>query len=251
MNPFGADPLSVAAPPRIEPTEYPKQKAWSISAVRSHATCPQKFKFIRIDRLPEPEQPGGPLDRGKQVHAWFAHYIMHGRWPEEAVVTPVLEKWAERLDPLHACGARAEEQIAFTKDWKQCEWYAPDVRARFVFDVVLEPTHDNDWIVAVIDWKTGRRYESHAMDARLYALAAMKMFPKARTVNVNFRYVDEVPSAKSLLYMCERSAEKELEKYADLFNNEFLNDTIYPARPGPHCRWCYQRKSAGGLCAFG
>ncbi len=251
MNPFGTDPLSVG--PVVEPTlsvrEFPKQKAWSISAVRSHATCPQKFRFIRIDRLPEPEQPGGPLERGKATHELLAYFLVTGYWLGDPPGPP-LYLWEDMLCALKDQGALAEKQIAFRADWSQCEWYAPDVRARFIFDAIIRPREENDWTVKVVDWKTGRKYETHIMDARLYALAALKMFPEAQRADVQFHYVDRAPNG-GVAYACERSVIPELEKFADLFNHEFLNDTLYPARPGVHCRWCYQSKTAGGLCAFG
>jgi len=158
---------------------------------------------------------------------------------------------APTVDALRDEGGLAEKQIAFTKAWQQCEWYADDVHARFVFDVVVPPTEANDWTVKVCDWKTGRKYDTHTMDARLYALAALKMFPDAQRASVGFLYVDRPPTDGGLLYACERKVVPELESFAELFNHEFLNDTLYPARPGPHCNWCYQRKSNGGQCAFG
>jgi hypothetical protein len=250
MNPFGADPLSVG--PVVEPTlearEYPKQKAWSISAVRSHATCPLKFRFIRIDRLPEPEQPGGPLERGKRIHSELAEYLLNGCWSPDATPLP---DWEVTLTKMVMEGFQPEQQVAFTATWGQCGWYAPDVRARFIFDGIVPPHAGNDWTVNVVDWKTGRKYDTHIMDARLYALAALKMFPEAKRADVRFLYVDRSPNSGGIAYACERKVEAELEREADLFNHEFLNDTFYPARPGTHCRWCYQSKSAGGLCAFG
>lgn len=248
MNPFGADTQSVPPPARIEPTEYPKQKAWSISAVRSHGTCPLKFRFIRIDRLPEPEQPDGPLERGKMIHAGLAEYLLNGCWSPSATPFPL---WEPTLDALRNVEALPEKQIAFTEEWLECEWYAPDAWARFIFDAIIPPFADNDWTVGVIDWKSGRAYPTHIMDARLYALAALKMFPAAQRAQVAFHYVDRAPGAGSVVYACERSVMAELEREAGLFNHEFLNDTLYPARPGPQCRWCYQAKSAGGICAFG
>ena len=227
--------------------EYPKQKAWSISAVRSHATCPLKFRFIRIDRLPEPEQPGGPLERGKRIHSELAEYLLNGCWSPDATPLP---DWEPALDTLRHYEALPEKQIAFTADWVECEWYAPDVRARFIFDAIIPPFADNDWTVDVVDWKSGKKYDTHIMDARLYALAALKMFPAAERAHVAFLYVDRAP-ADGVIYACERRVMPELEREADLFNHEFLNDTLYPARPGPHCRWCYQAKSAGGRCTFG
>jgi len=246
---FGHDVQSPAPTPL---KEWPKQKAWSISVVRNHASCPLKFRFQRIDRLPEPHTPGGPLERGKEIHGMLAEYLTYGDWPFDKEIPLVLSAtWHPILDALRAEGARAEEQLSFTKAWERCEWYADDVYARFIFDVIVPPSEANDQTVRVVDWKTGRKYDTHIMDARLYALAALKMHPDAKRADVQFLYVDRAPAAKGISYACERKVVPELEAFAELFNHDFLNDTLYPARPGPHCNWCYQRKSNGGQCAFG
>jgi hypothetical protein len=247
---FGHDVQSPPPPAAAPLQEWPKQKAWSISAVRNHTSCPLKFRFQRIDRLPEPPQPGGPLERGTQIHAALAYYLTNNAWVNAACF-PVLVHWQPILDSLRQRGGEAEKQLAFTATWQQCEWYADDVRARFIFDVIVAPRADNDWTVQVVDWKSGKKYETHIMDARLYALAALKLHPEAQRAHVEFLYVDRPPSSAGVGYACERSVVAELEAFAELFNHDFLNDTLYPARPGPHCNWCYQRKSNGGQCAFG
>jgi hypothetical protein len=243
------DPLSTLPTP-IAPQEWPKQKAWSISAVRNHDTCPLKFRFQRIDRLPEPQDGSGPLARGTAIHEMLAHAIQHGYWPDEEI-PETLKLWDDYIDSLRVQNGMPEKQIAFRKDWTQCEWYAQDVWARFVFDVVVEPTPDNDWTVKVVDWKSGKKYDTHSMDARLYALAALKMYPDAKRASVSFHYVDRPPTGDSVGYACERGVMPDLEAYSETFNHDFLNDTLYPARTGFHCRWCHFRKSNNGPCAFG
>jgi len=244
---FGLDPQSAPPPPAPPLLEWPKQKAWSISAVRNHTSCPLKFRFQRIDRLPEP--PSQVLDRGTAIHAALAYYLTNNIWENDSF--PTLQRWEPTVDRLRDEGGLPEKQVAFTKEWQACEWYAADVRSRFIFDVVVPPTEANDWTVKVCDWKSGKKYDSHIMDARLYALAAMKLYPEAQRASVGFLYVDRPPTDGGVLYACERSVVPELEAFAELFNHDFLNDTLYPARPGPHCNWCYQRKSVGGQCAFG
>jgi hypothetical protein len=69
-------------------------------------------------------------------------------------------------------------------------------------------------------------------------------------VRTTYYYVDEKPSA-SILHIADRAAIIELERAADAMSHDVLNDTLYPARTGFHCRYCHFRKSNGGPCAFG
>ena len=126
--------LDATAPPPAPITEWPKQKAWSISAASNHAACPRKFRYQRIDRLPEPPSP--VLERGTGIHAALAHYLESGAWPVGFVP---LTDWEATLNDMRARGALSEKQVAFTEAWGTTEWYAQNAWFRAVFDAIIPP----------------------------------------------------------------------------------------------------------------
>jgi hypothetical protein len=246
MSEFTAPMVYSAASPA--PQEWPKQKTWSISAASNHAQCPLKYRFIRIDKLPVPVETDGPLVRGLDVHSKFDGYLKTGAWD---FATGEFALWRPLLDSLRAVNAQSEIKAAFTQVWAPCGFFAPDVWFRGVFDVVVPPHAGNEWTVTVIDFKTGKRYDKHPLEARIYSLAALKMYPDARSALTQYWYVDEEPSKVPLVHAADRAAIIELERAADAMSHDVLNDTLYPARTGFHCRYCHFRKSNGGPCAFG
>ena len=219
---------------------YPKQKAWSYSAVSNHATCPQKIRFAKIDRVPEPPSPA--MDRGSQIHKACAARIDHG--VDQQLVRP---DWLMKIDELRARGAKSEVQLAFTKDWIPTEWFGANVWGRVVIDAnyMIAPN-----IVQIIEFKTGKVYPEHATQLRLYALAGFIMHPEATEARAENWYLDGAPSPL-VGYVAQRSALEGLKREFTEFARPLLNDDLYPATPGRHCNWCGFAKSKGGPCDFG
>ena len=242
---FGLDPQGppMEAPAALQ--EWPKQKAWSYSAVTSHAKCPLQFRFRRIDRLPE--APSEAMDRGSRVHAALAAYISTGELPERT--EPALyAPWFPILDALRTHGAVPEQQIAFTQNWERTEWFASDVWVRVVYDAIV--WDETNARVTVIEHKTGKPYNEHAQQMRLYCYTALRLYPEARDAKCYINYIDQGPARRPELVMT-RTNMPELEAEFAEFSKEFLNDTLYPSRPGIQCRWCSYAKSKGGPCEQG
>jgi CRISPR/Cas system-associated exonuclease Cas4 (RecB family) len=218
-------------------------KAWSYSTVNQHRKCPLVIRFTKIDRLLEPENDA--ILRGKRIHDELKHLVQTGSFPEGAII-PNREMWQRRLGHLHAARAVAEQQLAFTSGWAQVPWYGANVWVRIVIDAILV-TKD---IVRVHEFKTGKVYPEHEKQKRLYALAALKMHPEHDVVVVGCDYIDQ-PQLPDDLTRFTRAQELSLEKEFADFAAPLLSETIYPASPGTHCRWCHFRKSNAGPCAFG
>lgn len=240
-NPFGLDTHPASAPP-VKVTVWPRQKAWSYSVVKQHEKCPLALRFRKIDRLPEPESEAQV--RGHNIHAHLAHYLKNGTWIPDAPNKPD-DQWKDDLDALRARGASPEEQVAFDKAWRRVAWYASDAFVRVVFDaIILEPDY-----IEVIEFKSGKIYPEHDQQKRLYALAAMKYHLSALMGGVRVLYIDLKVDGEP--YAARRSSVPMLEVEFENFSRDFLQDTLYPAKPGPHCRWCHFRRTNGGPCEFG
>ena len=242
-NPFNSTAPVVPASVEISVPTFPRIKAWSYSVVNQHRKCPQVIRFTKIERLPEPENTA--IQRGKGIHGELAHLVNTGEWPEGALI-PHQEIWKKRLGHLHGAGAIAEQQIAFTKDWKQVAWYGANVWVRIVMDAMLVLKD----MVRVHEFKTGKVYPEHEKQKRLYALAALKLNPTLDVVVVGCDYIDDPERADDLTRFT-RAQELSLEQEFAEFAQPLLSETIFPAAPGTHCRWCHFRRSNAGPCAFG
>jgi CRISPR/Cas system-associated exonuclease Cas4 (RecB family) len=251
VNPFGThdhkgDPVPLTPVVPITLKTYPKQTAWSYSGVQQHNTCPLVIRFRKIDRLPEPKSEH--LQRGLDVHAAMEQCIKTE--PTIDVVTRTLEPWLPLLDSLRRANAQTEVKLAFDKNWKRVpDYFSPDAWLRVVLDAVVVAVKGDDPHVTVWEWKTGKAYEDHAKQARLYALAALLILPEAM-VDVRIRYLDRFPEGHDVLNFTPQMLPA-LKKEFEEFSHDYLNDEIYPAKPNRFCRNCHFRNSNGGPCAFG
>jgi RecB family exonuclease len=219
--------------------EWPKQKAWSYSAASNHAKCPRKFRYQRIDKLPEPENEA--MARGSLIHKACEARIKHGV-DQSLVAAP----WLERLDELRSRGAIPEVQLAFDKQWQSVPWFGAHVWGRCVLDASYKIAPA---IVQIVEFKTGKVYPEHTQQLRLYALAGFILHPEAEEVRSELWYLDKTEAPRPG-YVAQRSAVPHLKEEFIEFSRPMLNDTIYPARPGPLCRWCHFRKANNGPCEF-
>jgi RecB family exonuclease len=246
MSAFGEPYIPPGSPtpaPAIVVPIYPKIKAWSYSVVTQHKKCPLAVRYQKIDRIPQPDNEYQA--RGQAIHKELAHLVNTGEFPEGATL-PYREDWRRRLLHLHVAGARSEQQVAFNREWKVVPWYGANVWVRIVIDAILV----RDDIVRVHEFKTGKYYPEHEKQKRLYALAALKLYPGHDAIVVGCDYIDQPDRADDLSKFI-RAQEAGLEEEFAEFAAPLLREDVYPAAPGTHCRWCSYRKSNAGPCAFG
>lgn len=223
-------------------TQFPRIKAWSYSVVSNHAKCPQRVRFNKIDRLPDP--PSAAMQRGLDVHRAFGAAIEHR--VDQNILHP---DWFARALELNDRKALSEKQLAFTVDWLPVEWFAGNVWGRIIMDAVYELSPG---IIQVIEAKTGKVYPEHVAQLRLYALAGFIMFPSATEVRAVNWYLDG-PVGEGPGYVAQRTMVEPLKKEFAEFARPLLTDELFPATPGRHCTWCPYRRSAplGGPCQHG
>ena len=237
-------PLTPVMPVAVK--HYPKQTAWSYSTVQQHNTCPLVIRFRKIDRLPEPKSEH--LVRGLSVHDAVAQCLIAP--PGSLCVwngpEPISPKWVALFQYLRDAKARPEVKAAFDREWNVVDdYFAPNVWLRTVLDAIETRGDEID----VWEWKTGKRYEDHAKQARLYALAALLLHP-GKTVNVRIRYLDRYPEGHDTLNFTPAMVPSLKKEFED-FSYDYLHDEIYPAKPNRFCRNCWFRNSNGGPCAYG
>lgn len=240
------DPVPITPVIPVVLKKYPKQTAWSYSTVQQHNTCPLVIRFRKIDRLPEPKSEH--LERGLSVHDAVAQClnapmgspcIWNG--PE-----PISSQWITLFQQLRDAGAVPELKLAFDRDWNSLgDYFDPKVWVRVVIDaLVINGTHAKVW-----EWKTGKAYEDHKKQARLYALAAL-LGDEVESADVHIRYLDRYPEGHDILNFTRHMLPSLKQEFTE-FSHDYLNDEIYPARPNRFCRNCHFRASNGGPCSYG
>lgn len=245
--------------------EEQKPFSWSFSSWEVYASCPAKWRFKHVLRLPG--QPSGPAAaRGSDLHDRVERYILGKadsldpdptvRFGDKKPAT-VDRKYIPILDEFrnHPNGDRyAERKLAFSKDWELTTPKAPDAACVAVLDAAryLKPksTVMGGWgKLFVGEWKSGKPKDTHADQRKLYALAGMVAW-QADEVEVTTYYLEGTAEPQRLVVKSQSGADK-LKALWDERAALMARDNICAPRPGFGCRFCDYRKEVGGPCIFG
>ena len=224
---------------------------WSFSALVIYEQCPLRFKFSKIDRIPEPPRPpDNPLDRGNRIHDNLEKFVK-GEAPlaNEARALDDFKPALESLKLLYSEGqASAEENWLFDTDWKVCDRDNVWLWAKLDFNVL--DTQKNVSIVG--DYKSGKsQYKAieHIQQTQLYAAITALRQEWADTIITELWYVDE-GLVKTQIYTREQALR--LVGRFDMRARRLFDDKHY--RPNPNkvsCKWCPYSPRGNGHCPVG
>ena len=102
--------------------------------------------------------------------------------------------------------------------------------------------------VEVQEWKTGKIYDDHADQRKLYLLGSSVLWPAAQVYHIQSYYFDQ-DKKKKLELTHEELADVRRDFTSRLTIME--NDDIMAPRPGFYCAWCGYSKYKGGPCRAG
>jgi hypothetical protein len=211
--------------------------------------------YKNLRKLPEPQGPA--LARGTWVHEQCEHYVagrikkLGGLYEDECFEWhPKTVAELKRLRKVYPKGnIRTELDLAFTKDWKPCEWMAKDVWARMKVDLV---EHGKEG-VEITDWKTGRfkpqgEYDDQLM---LYCIALLTATKGAQVATARLFFTDvgeEVRRSTGILNVYDLITErKKFERRVE----RMFKDTEHAPTPNPGCRYCaWSVQKQKGFCKF-
>ena len=212
--------------------------AVGFSKLDTYRTCPQKFAFQFIEKLPQPGSPA--MERGSKIHAGIEAY-MNG-WqlepPEEAT------NWKAAFDALKMENFKGEESWGFDKNWNKLpNWFGKDCWMRAKSD----GHYVNKDVLVVLDWKTGKYRVPSTEQLELYAICGGAVYPEALKTVVEMWFIDTDQT-----YTREYTREELLalrKVYEGYFAPIYQDETWAPS-PSQECRWCPYSKTKGGKCKY-
>lgn len=214
--------------------------AWSFSRLEKYRWCPRLAKRTIIDKMKSPENEA--MRRGSAIHKLAEDYALGliKTLPEE------LARFAKDFAVAKKCNKmRVEMQIAFTKAWEVCDWFAKNTWVRVVIDLLM--IDDKKKLARVVDHKTGKFRAESKEQLSLYALAIFLMFPEIETVSAELWYLD---SGEKIVLLFQRSQMDELKKYWEGEVSSMMADTSFQPKPSKKCSWCDDSKAKGGTCQY-
>jgi CRISPR/Cas system-associated exonuclease Cas4 (RecB family) len=201
-----------------------KPKTWSYSQLSGYEKCAHAHMYRKVIKLPEP--PSYHMTKGNAVHSLAEDYLLG----KHETLPPVLGKFRREFKSLLDKGAIPEEEIVLDKEWQLIEngWAHKDAWLRLKLDARI-----GNYIV---DFKTGRVYEEHINQGRLYANVCMMLNPEYDEVDVEFWYLNSGVVLGHTFYR------KDL--FDDIGNwinrvNKLHTDTDYTPTPHEYCKYCY------------
>ena len=212
---------------------------WSYSALGDYEKCPALYRYKHVERLPEVKGPA--LDRGIKIHETIEHYIK-GLSPE---LPSDFNRYKHLIDEVKGKpGLVVEDFWALNRSWQNTTPRADDAWWRGKLDAYWR---EGD-VAHVLDWKTGKIYDSNRDQMKLYAGVTLARDPEVSKVVVELVYLDAR----------EAREEDYTREHFPLIQRDFNRrayrieeDKTFRARPGQPCKWCSFSKAKGGPCSAG
>jgi CRISPR/Cas system-associated exonuclease Cas4 (RecB family) len=207
------------------------KRSWSNSTLGLYEQCPHKYMYQKIAKIPE--ETSYALIKGLAAHSVAENYLL-GKITE---LPAVLSKFTNEFTKLKELGAIPEEALTFNKDWEFIPdgWNHPEAWLRMKLDARI----DN----YIVDFKTGKHYDEHKHQARLYANTHM-MRTDDTEVTVEFWYLK---TGEVYTYEFDNSTLEEDKKHWQERVDALMHDTTFEPRQNDYCKYCYVKH----LCPIG
>jgi len=212
--------------------------AVGFSKLDAYRTCPQKFSYAFIDKLPQPGSAA--MDRGSKIHDDAEAYL---RGWITALAEP-LSKWQEEFDALREAKCLPEQAWGFNRAWELLpNWLHPDTWLRAKSDAHYI---QGDTLI-IIDFKTGKYRVPSTEQIELYAICGSAVYPHIEKVTAEFWFVD---ADNTYTKQYTREHLKELRKKYEAYFAPIYADEQWKPAPSRECKWCAFSKSKDGPCQY-
>lgn len=211
---------------------------WGFSKLDTYRSCPQKFFFQFIKKLPTPGSAA--MERGSEMHKNIEHYL-NGWVPNLA---PEVAAWKEALDALKLKDFKGEQALGFDKDWNRLkDWFVKTTWLRVKMDAYYREGPK----ATAIDFKSGKYRLPSVDQIELYAIAMLSIFPDIEEVNAEFWFLDTGDVYKKT-YTAEQL--RILRKKYETAVQPMYTDELWEPTPSRECQWCFFSKTKGGTCKY-
>lgn len=227
--------------------------AWSYSRWSDYKLCPLFFKLTHIDRIKPPGSAA--MDRGSTIHKEGENYLKAARKPKAVPVS--YTHFADEMEQLRELKPRVELQLGFTSDWSCATrhagdpygWFAKNTWLRIVCDVDVRY---DDHTADIIDFKTGRKYDTNEEQVELFSCAPFMEDPELVHVTTRLWYLDQ-PTDNEVIREYSRKDFEAIKKDWTKKVRPMFADTKFAPKPNSRCGTCHFRNKASGgvgLCKF-
>ena len=210
-------------------------KPISYSGLSTYTQCPRKYKFSRIDLLPDPAGPAA--DRGKMIHAELEKAILNPGY----IMLGELSYWQAVCSQLSDNACTPEIELAINAFYEPVAFSDPAAYIRGILDVFVRKGDS----ALIGDWKTGR-IRDYSQQIMFYQLMVLVCFPEINRVEGRIFFVDHQREQSYMSF-----SRNDLPVLKDHFADKIKlihEDQHFLPTPSPLCNWCAYNKTKGGPC---
>jgi len=242
---------------------------FSYSALENFHTCPQQFKFAKIDKVEIPKRVSADAYLGAAVHRGISVLYRHGAdgilYPLDKLLEAYDHEWEKPKKEHLVSGSEhytIDDYVRLGREMlkRYYEKYQPfnegtllgsEMRLNFelpgtpfkfaaILDLLLKK---KDGTVEIRDFKTGQKIPSvkdrgFYYQMGMYRLALKVLYPQFEEVELTqyFLRKNEIVSHKMTAEELDQVAEEFRNAVLEIKNAIRLND--FPTKEGNHCRYC-------------
>lgn len=206
---------------------------WSYSSLKTFQQCPRKYYHTKVAKdIKEPDTKATLY--GKRMHTVAEEYIRDGTPipPEFDYLEPTLKTLADIPGEKHC-----EVKLGLTRDFKACDFDAPDVWWHGIADLVI--INEEKGLAHSVDYKTSKsaRY-ADIKQLDLVAAGIFAKFPQVKKIKSALVFVVSKEFVKS-----DHNKEQELHYVAQMLPDikrieSALKTNVWNPVSGPLCRFC-------------
>lgn len=215
---------------------------FSPSNLGTYKLCPRRFQGQSITKEIK-WKASSQKSRGTLVHNSIEQAVRKGfdsvkGWPEGVDVDFLRNRFAQLSTITKAIPTKVliEQELCITRKGRQADWWDDDTWLRAKADMVVLPENP-ELPVSIVDFKTGKRYDTDHFQLRTEAYLVHQIFGRKR-IAYSYWYVDSGELDSDQL---DFSAG--LYPVQDILNlieecQQAINSNYFMPSKNKFCKWC-------------
>lgn len=215
---------------------------FSFSRLKLFATCPRRFAFKYVEKMPDP--PGQAAILGKTVHKAI-DLCLNGRWFEDAIATAYMIEGYGTVEKT-IVDTMTKAALSYGYEGTTEQHFVMELADKVKLQGYIDLRNDNGIVPTLVDWKTGFKFYRvlDTWQLPLYASAVMEQI-KIKEVKCVLAFLrfnktpyaligqKEASRAKAWAIQTAQEIQRRLELLTVLEPRE-----AFPAKPSPECGNC-------------
>ena len=207
--------------------------SYTFSKISSYLSCPRKFKYQYIDKIKVPLKDC--FKKGNAIHNILEKYRADNQIAS-TIVNSFFESelGKEFKNILTNKNTKREISIGLTNDFKNCSYYDKQCFYRGRVDLVFV---DDNNILNIVDYKTGKYKEERFQDFNQLLTYALYFFNSSRIERVKLRYVYVEHCLENTLEISKDVCMSTVKYISDSVNS-IENDNKFMKKISKLCDYC-------------